>query len=412
MNIRFLTLGMIFLSFPVFSQKDELREAERQLKRNNLQETAAALKRAEAVLASATEDQQAQYYFLKAKNELVQADSGTDTEKNITDAIDYFNKVQEIENATKSKKYSVQADPLMNQLLSGIVNNAINDNNSGNFKSASKKFEQAYTLSKKDTSYLFYSANAAVNAKDYDFAESKYKELLRLNYTGKTKIYTAVNKATGKIQSFGGDKKMRDVLLRHNTYINPGEVFEESKKGMILKNLAFILMGKENYSEAEAYIIQAYKENPDDTDVLISMMNLYLETNRRDKFEEVALKALEKNPLNDVLLYNMGVVHLNKNEDASAKEYFERAIAVNPKNINAYINLANIVLKSDAEITGQMNSISNTRSNQKKFDELKQKKKEIYEAALSYLKKAESVDAKNEMIQSNIKELNNFLMNY
>ncbi|MDN3709452.1 hypothetical protein QW060_20805 [Myroides ceti] len=205
---------------------------------------------------------------------------------------------------------------------------------------------------------------------------------------------------------------MRDVLLRHNTYVNPGEVFEESKKGMILKNLAFILMGKENYSEAEAYIIQAYKENPDDTDVLISMMNLYLETNRRDKFEEVALKALQKNPENDVLLYNMGVVHLNKNEDASAKEYFERTIAVNPKNINAYINLANIVLKSDAEITGQMNSLTNTRSNQKKFDELKQKKKEIYDAALSYLKKAESVDPKNEMIQSNIKELNNFLMNY
>lgn len=408
MKNKFLAITIALFTISVSAQKNELKDAEKLVNKKSFKEANAALEKVEPLLDSASDEQKAQYFFLSGQTAL-ELSATEDHDKNIYKAIASFNKIKEIEKASKSNKYSSKVEPIANTLLSKIINDAVADNTNSNFKQASVKFEQAYKLSPKDTVYLYYAASTAVNANDLDFAESKYKDLVKMKYNGKSVYYTAVEKATGSLQSFGDDKKMRDLLVKQGTHVDPKTVEEPSKRSEIVKNLALILMNKENYSEAEEYITMAYKESPEDNDVLMSLLNLYSQTNRNDKFKEIASAALAKNPNNALLNYNLGIISSNENKDEEAKKYFTKAIENDPKLENAYLGLANLVLKEDGEITNKMNNAGTSAAGQQKFKALKVQKIGIYNKALDYLTEAKKINSSNASVNSLIEEIERYL---
>jgi len=408
MKNNFFAITIALASLTATAQKAELKEASKLVDKKTFSEARVALEKVEPLLDSATDEQKAEYYFLTGQTALSLA-ATEDQEKNVVKAVSAFKKVTEIEKTSKNNKYSAKAEPLTNLLLSQIVNAAVADNTNGKFKDASRKFDVGFQLSPKDTIYLYYAASTAINANDYDFAESKYKELVDINYDGKTVYYTAVEKANGKLQSFGEDKKMRDLLVRQGTHVDPKTVTEPSRRGEILKNLSLILMNKENFSEAEVYITKAYEQNPNDDDVLMSLLNLYSQTNRNDKFVEIAQGALAKNPNNALLNYNLGIISSNENKDEEAKKYFNKTIQLDSNFENAYLGLANLTLKQDSEITNEMNNTGVSAAGQQKFKALKQKKIAVYNEALDYLNKAKTINAQNESINSLVEEIQNYL---
>ena len=401
-----ITIGLVSLS--ASAQKAELKEASKLIDSKKYNEAKLALDKVEPLLSAATDEQKAEYYFLTGQNAL-QLAATQDQDKNVVKAVAAFRKLYEVEKSSKNNKYTAKSEPITNALLSQIVNSAVADNGNSKFVDASRKFDLGYQLSPKDTVYLYYAASTAINAGDYDFAESKYKDLVNLNYDGAATYYTAVEKSSGALQSFGEDKKMRDMLVRQGTHVQPKTATDPSKRSEILKNLSLILMNKENYSEAETYITKAYKANPNDNDVLMSLLNLYSQTNRNDKFVEVASAALAKNPNNALLNYNLGIISSNEGKDELAKNYFETALRIDPKMENAYLGLANLTLKQDAEITNQMNNTGTSNAGQQKFKALKQKKIGVYKEALDYLLKAKQFNNKNESINSLIEEIQNYL---
>lgn len=408
MNNKIFAIGIAFVSLSASAQKAELKEASKLIDKKSFTEAEIALEKVQPLLTSATDEQKAEYYFLTGQTAL-QLAANQDQEKNVIKAVNAFKKVYEIEKISKNNKYTAKSEPITNALLSQIINSAVADNENNKFVEASRKFDLSYQLSPKDTVYLYYAASTAINAGDYDFAESKYKELIDVKYDGSSVYYTAVEKTSGALQSFGADKKMRDLLVRQGTHQQPKTVNEPSKRAEILKNLSLILMNKENYSEAEAYITKAYKDNPNDNDVLMSLLNLYSQTNRNDKFVEIANAALAKNPNNALLNYNLGIISSNEGKDEEAKNYFSKAIQIDPKLDNAYLGLANLILKQDAEITNEMNNTGVSNAGQQKFKALKQKKIGIYKEALGYLKQAKAINKENESINSLIEEIQNYL---
>jgi len=408
MKNNFFAITIALASLTATAQKAELKEASKLVDKKTFSEARVALEKVEPLLDSATDEQKAEYYFLIGQTAVSLA-ATEDQDKNVLKAISAFKKVTEIEKASKNNKYSAKAEPITNMLLSQIVNAAIADNKNSKFVEASRKFDQAFQLSPKDTLYLYYSASTAISANDFDFAESKYKELVTLNYNGKTVYYTAIDKTNGAEQSFGEDKKMRDLLVRQGSHKDPKTVEEPSRRTEILKNLSLILMNKENYSEAEPYITTAFKENPNDDAILMSLLNLYTLTNRNDKFKEIASEALIQNPKNALLNYNLGIISSNENNDDEAKKYFLKAIEVDPNFENAYLGLANITLKEDAEITNKMNNAGTSSAGQQKFKALKQQKIKMYQTALDYLIKAKLINANNESINSLVEEIENYL---
>lgn len=392
-----------------FAQKNELKELEKLVKKNNTTETTALLLTIEKMLPEATDDQKAAYYFFKTKNEINLANSGVDFNENRSKAIASINQLIKFENETKSKKYTTEVTALKNSLLAELVDEAIDTNRNKDYKKSSRLFEQAYNLNSLDTVYLYYAASDAVNAKDFDFAESKFKDLIKLKYDGKSQTYVANSQATGKVESFGFDRKARDLAVKNGSHTQPETLFNKSAKTSIYNNLTHILLNKENYSEAENYALKAYDLDKDNVNSLLNVLFLYYNTNRLDKYEEYAKKGIETFPQNETLLFNLAVIKIKNNQNEQATDYLNKILLLNKNNFDALKALGNLELQKDADITNKINALPNTNASNKKRSELMQEKRLVYTTTLDYYLKAKAVNAKDESLNELVIQIQDFL---
>lgn len=411
-NTFFITSMLLLTCSSSFAQKDELKEVEKLLKKNNPTEAAALLHTVEKLLPNATDDQKAAYYFYTAKNQVALAKNGIDFNENRSNAIASIKQLLKFENETKSKRFTTETLDLKNTLLAELVDEAIDTNRAKNYQKSSRLFEQAYQLNPIDTVYLYYAANDAVSAKDFDFAESKFKDLIKLKYDGKSNTYVATSQTSGKVESFGLDKKARDLAVKSGSHTQPETVITKSSKPSIYNNLTHILLNKQNFSEAEQYALTAYDLDKDNVNALLNVLFLYYNTNRLDKYEEFAKKGLERFPENEVLLYNLAVIHLGNNQTEKAVEYLHKIVLLNPSHFEALKSLGNIELQKDADITTKINALPNTNASTKKRNELMQEKKSVYNNTLAYYLKAQKVNAKDEGLNDLIKQIQTFLSQY
>ncbi|MEC4114682.1 tetratricopeptide repeat protein [Myroides pelagicus] len=388
-------LSALMISGVSLAQKKELKEVEKAIKKGDIAEAQAALKNVEAVLEAASDEQKAAYYGLQGNIAFLEIEADKNIDKNVETILASYKKVNEFEPNKNSKVVKKAAEELKT-VGNKVVNQAMEDNSSKNFKGASRRFNQAFLLNPKDTIYLYYAASMALNAKDYENTVKYYEELIDLGYNGNESYYTAVEKASGEVQSFGSDKKMRDLMVKQGTHSDPKFVKEDSKQPEIVKNLALIYYQEGKYDEAEKAIIAARKANPDDINLLLTHMDLYLKSNNMGKYEELAKEALAKNPNDDVLLYNLGVTSYQAGKFEDAEKYYNQALRVNPKSENAYLNLAVLKLRSDEEITNQMNNLPLTAAGDKKYKVLLAEKHSIYKAAMNDLEKVITINPNNQ----------------
>jgi len=393
-----------------FAQKEELKDLERAYKRNNTEEVGLILNKIKENLPNATDDQKAAYYFYKAQNEIRELNN---EKENIFDkraqAISNINHLIAFENESKSKKFTSEITTIKNELLAKIVNEAIVVNNNKDYKKSSRLFEQAFRLSNTDTMYLYYAASDAANGRDYDFAESKYKELITLDFKGTSESYVATSQLSGKVQSFGTDIKARDLAVKEGTHTNPETLQSKSVQPEIYYNLGLILLNKQNYSESEEIVIRAYELAPNNINALLNVLMLYYNTNRMDKYEEYATNGLERFPENELLLYNLAVIQLGNKEIEKAKAYFEKIISNNPQHFESLRELGNIELQKDADITTEINALPNTSATDKKREELMEKKREIYVNALKFYLKAQKINEKDEGLNQLVNQIQEYL---
>lgn len=403
MNKKFVYLAAaLMISGLSMAQKKELKDAEKAVKKGNVAEANAALSAVEGVLGQATNDQKIQFYYLKSNLAFQQIEKNQDFDANVDRMVEAYKAIEAID---KNNKFAKQANEELGTVASKVINKAIEDNNSSNYKGATKKFKQAFDINPKDTLYLYYAASTAITSKDYPTATAYYKQLIDLGYKGNESYYTAVEKATGEVQNFGQDSKMRDVLVKQGTHTDPKLVKEESKRPEIVKNLALIYYQEGQYDQAEKAIVEARKANPDDTNLMLTQMDLYLKSNNMGKYEEIAKEALSKNPNDDLLLYNLGVTSYQAGKIEDARKYYEQAIRINPKNENAYLNMAFIKLQPDEELTNKMNSLGMSAADNKKYEQLQKEKKTIYRDAMNDLEKVLAINPTNEEAIQTLKNI-------
>ena len=107
------------------------------------------------------------------------------------------------------------------------------------------------------------------------------------------------------------------------------------------------------------------------------------------------VEALEQDPNNAVLYYNLGVVSGDLGDGAKSREFYEKAIELDPSMSNAYLNLVALILKDEAAIVEQMNSLTNSRADNVKYDKLKKKREDIYIECVPILKSLIDLDVTN-----------------
>ncbi|SCY17075.1 Tetratricopeptide repeat-containing protein [Flavobacterium anhuiense] len=391
----------LLISVATFAQKDQIKNAEKALKGGDAQGALAQLKDAESLIANAKDTEQAQYYFVQGNAFLDLANKKVEEGKNLLAAADSYKKLIDVEKASGKQKYSTQAAASITNIKGLLINSAIADTQANKHVDGAKKLYQAYELDKKDTINLYYAASTAVNSQDFDLALPMYEELKKLNFSGKGTLYLAVNKANGNEDNFANAKD-RDLAIKLGTHEKPKTEAIPSKRGEIYKNLALILVQKGRTEDAKKAIADARKANPEDSSLILTEANLYLETKDFDMYKKLVGEALQKDPNNADLVFNLGVISAGAKNNADAEKYYLKAIEINPDYTNAYLNLAALKLEAEKPIIDEMNKLGTSAKDMKRYDVLKAQREAVFKGVIPYLKKANELDPKNEDVSKTL----------
>ncbi|MFH6996881.1 tetratricopeptide repeat protein [Flavobacterium sp. FlaQc-57] len=391
----------LLISVATFAQKDQIKSAEKALKGGDAQGALTILKDAENLVVNAKDVEQAQYYFVKGNAYLDLANKKVEESKNLSLAADAYKKLIEVEKASGKLKYSTQAAASITDIKGKLINSAIADSKVNKNAEGAKKLYDAYLLDKKDTINLYYAASTAVNAQDFDSALPMYEELKKLNFSGKGTSYTAVNKASGSEDGFNTANE-RDLAVKLGTHEKPKTEAIPSKRGEIYKNLALILVQKGRTEDAKKAVADARKTNPDDSSLILTEANLYLETKDYETYKKLVGEALQKEPNNADLVFNLGVLSANAKNNVDAEKYYLKAIEINPNYTNAYLNLAALKLEAEKPIIDEMNKLGTSAKDMKRYDVLKAQRENVFKGVIPYLKKANELDPKNEDVSKTL----------
>jgi tetratricopeptide (TPR) repeat protein len=391
MKKQLLMLALSGLTTLTYAQKNEVKALEKAVKSEKFNETNSLISSAEALIANADDKTKAKFYYLKAKSLL----NGNDYDGIVAALTDF--------DANNTSKYKVEIAQLKSSYSADLVNKAVADQGKGDQKGSAKKLYTAYKLSG-DQDYLYYAASAYVTAKDYKSALPLYIELKDKGYTGVKTEYIAYNKETKSNETFTS-KTMRDLSLRAGSHIKPVDNKTKSLLPDIIKNIAYMHVELGDTDAAVKSIKEARIANPSDVSLITTEANLYLKLGEKDKFKELMEEASQKDPTNPVLFFNLGVMSAEQGDDVAARKYYNKSLELNPVDINSNFNMAALILKGEAVVVDEMNSLGSSSADFKKYDILQEKRNSIYKEAVPYLEKILSIDGKNKDAANTLKNM-------
>lgn len=368
-----IALALLVSAFS-FSQKNELKAAEKAIKNNNFADAKAAIQSAESLIGSTDDKTKAKFYFLKGQALYA---NGASSDKEIDEAIESFNMVKDIESKSGKVKYSANVEEIKTQMLSNLLTKANSALKQKQYMLSSNGFNKAYRMSPKDTLYLYYAASTAVTAKDYDTSLKYYEELRDLGYTGIEMEYTAINKESNETETFD-NKSLRDFAVKSGSHIFPKSRKKESKSGEIIKNIALIYINNGEDEKATAAIKEARAENPDDVSLIISEANIELKLGNNDKFKSLMEEAKQKDPDNAVLHYNIGVMTMKEGEYETSRTSFRKALELDPSMQDAALNISTTYIEEGNGLVEEMNNLGTSDADFKRYDELKAQKVDLF----------------------------------
>jgi tetratricopeptide (TPR) repeat protein len=379
-----LTAGIIMITAVSFGQKKEIKKAAKAIKSADYVEAMAQLSAAEALMDGANNDMKADFFALKALALTKSANNNLDKMKMAAEAY-----AQSIEAAGMVSNELAEG---ITELRTSLINSAVEDQNADKHASAADKLYTSYSITKNDTSDLYFAASSAVNGQDYPTALKYYKMLLDMGYKGNVTSYVATNIETGEVEKFG-TKNERDLMVKAKQFIKPETKMEESKQAEILRNMTLIYIDLDQTDEAKALLTKARAENPDDTSLMRAEANMAYKLNDLAEYNRLMELVVASDPDNPELYFNLGVGASGMGEEEKALNYYERALALRPDYREALINFAILKLSAEKTIVEEMNGLGNSRADNARYDELKDMRNVMYEEAVPFLEKAIAVDA-------------------
>lgn len=314
----------------------------------------------------------------------------------ISQLADVYSNILDYEKKAGKKTFTDDINEEYKQSMPIFLNVAIDLGNKKKYKESSDVLYSLYKMDKSNMDNLYYAASYAINGQDYDRALNYYTELIKLKYTGEGMVYHAVNKSNNQEESFGSNKGTRDALVKTGQYEKPRDEKLESKKGEIYKNVALILVQQGKTDEAIKAVADARVENPNDTGLLLTEADLYLKLKDFDSYKKIVKQALEKEPNNVDLVFNLGVISSNSNQLDEAVTYYKKAISIDPKYFNAYLNLSEVMLRTDEKFVEEMNSLGTSEKDNKRYAVIKAEREKNFQAVLPYLEKAVELKPEDE----------------
>lgn len=328
--------------------------------------------------------------------------------KNVLDMANALNATLDYEKKTGKKVYTDDINETITNYKPMLWQLVLQYDQQKAHKQTADLLYAIYHLDKKDQEKLYLAANYDLQANDTDKALAHFQELKAIGYTGEGTSYIAKNKASNNDEPFA-TKEDRDNMVKLGTHILPREEKIPSKKGEIVKNIALILVEKGKTDEAKAAFAEAKKENPNDTAILLAEADMYYKLKDLSKYQSIINDVLAKNPNDYELIFNLGVTSGELGRYDEAEAYYKKTLDIKPDYYNAYLNLADLKLKPDADLVKEINSLGTSDKDLKKYETLKTKRQKLFNEALPILEKAYELKPDDEVVKSNLLSVYRFL---
>jgi len=380
MKKQIVVIALFLISSLAFAQKAEMKLAKKAISKSNFTEALSALSKIENLKDNLDNKTMAKFLFMK-----VQALNGSGK---LIETANAINSLTSFEDKIGTQKYSSQAKPILAKLILGLSNKGIQEySKDKDYKSAKVTLNQVYNLSKTDTTFLEYAANAAYLDKDYDLALSRFITLKDMGYTGIKTVYSAINKATGNRDIFNSAKEMNNGV-KVKIYENPETETTKSRVPSIIKNIAFIYVEKGDNEKAITAIKDARKVDSNDVNLIITEANIQIKMGNKAEFGKLMEEAIALKPNDATLHYNVGVIKQEQGDIEGAKKSYKKAIELNPDNGNSYLNLGLAMLDKDKALVEEMNA---NLDDFDKYDTIKARQLALYREVLPTFEKAYSL---------------------
>ena len=382
-HIALLTFILIF-NFS-FSQKKELRKAQKLYDAGDISGASQLLLENQSILENADKKVKPNYDFLRGKI--------AQNNKDFQNAFDLYVSLKEV----VSIKEEVAQQ--LNLLSADIVNSAIDDNGNGDFKSSTEKLYLAYMIDpEQNADYLYYAASSAVNAEMFDVALNYYIELKDKNYTGIVTKYFVTEVESGEETEVSESEY--NLYKKSKSYENHRQEDTPSRFPEIVKNIALIHAQLGDKDKAMSAVQEARLADPNDLNLILTEANIYIELGEKSKFQDLMNEAIAQDPNNANLYYNLAVVTSDLGEKEAARGYYEKAIELDPAYENAYMNLVALILEQEQEIVEQMNSLGTSAADNAKYDALKTDREELYKECVPILKSLIEIGANQDAVKT------------
>ena len=368
-----------------FSQKKELRKAQKLYDAGDVAGASQILAENQSILENADQKVKPNYDFLRGK--IAQND------KDFQVAFDLYNSVKEV----ASIKQDVAQQ--LNLLSADLVNSAIDDNGSGEFKSSTEKLYLAYLIDPElNQDYLYFAASSAVNAEMFDVALDYYIQLKDMKYTGVVTKYYVTEIESGVENEV--TESEYNLYKRSKSYENHREEDTPSRFPEIVKNIALIYAQLGDTEKAISAVQEARLANPTDLNLILTEANIYIELGEKERFQVLMNEAIAQDPNNANLYYNLAVVTSDLGEKEAARGYYEKAIELDPNYENAYLNLVALILEEEQVIVEQMNSLGTSAADNAKYDALKTDRENLYKECIPILKSLIEIGANQDAVKT------------
>ena len=326
MRTNLTLLLFLLISFAGLAQKDEIKQAQAEFKNGNLNGALSTLVKSEYLIINATYDDKSEFYKLKAEIYKSMADKNIDPAANLTASVAAYNQLMFEEDLGAQFKYTLKAKEGIKLIKNEMESSVNKDVKAEKYAEAAKKMYGLYQLDKKDTINLYLSTSYYMKLKDYDAALTNYKELRKINYTGKGMEYYAVNKKTNVEELFLSVSD-RDINIKAGLHDKPKNVTAKSKKNEIFLNMGFIYSEKKDFKSAESIYKEMIAYNPKSTEPYLELTYTLLDQ-KRALSEQMSLLGTSTS---DMLAYDKLKIKMD-DVVKEAISFLEKANALEPKN--------------------------------------------------------------------------------
>ena len=386
----FIILAFLFVS-TTYSQKKELKFAERNIKSEDYSAAKQNIELAEKLINQMDAKTTIKYHYLKGVANY--ANGGSNIAESSV-ALENLNKAIDLESTSSTKVYTPKAEDLRIAMLNRFVEDSKKSLDQEDYRSAYLNLEMSYRVSPNDTLYLYNAALVATENKDFDQALLFYNELIDLSFTGITTNYYATEKATGEDQLFAAPDQ-RALFIKAGTHENPIDVELESVEMNVLRSMAAIYKNNKDYEKALSFIEKAKNINKDDINIILLESNIRWEMGNVESYEKLITRAIEIEPDNVDLHFNLGVISSDKGDTEKAMYHYDNAIEIDSTYTKAHLNAAALILKKEQSIIEEMNSLGTSNADYNRYDELKIVREDLYKSAIPYLESVYELDNNN-----------------